>query len=342
MNALLAGLILYIAVAYATSAVAFLPAAALAEALPARSARREVVLWLLALLTPHLAALAAVIYAARLHEIDPVPWVMRREWERHISFWWLAGGPDAAYRIKFVAVIAGALAVLALIRPAFSALLAWRYSRTLTRSSTHIAELDVWLTPLERPWSTCVGFLETRVYVTQGAAQLLAPDELASVLAHEQAHADRRDNLRLLLAQAALGPLIVWPPARYAFRRLQGAIERAADQASACCPADQETLASALVKAARKLRDFHPDPDEETLRRRMGSRYREEFVAERAQELLDSAEPDTPAEPRSRAIRLALSAGTFLFLALLIGAIGFVGPTVRSLYEGLLAGLGRG
>ncbi len=338
MSVLLASIILYILVAHVASGVVLLPVAALVESIADGRAAREVTAWMAALLLPHLAAAFAVVYVARLHALDPVEWVQRRVQLRHVSFWWIVGSPDAAYRIRFFALIAAALLTIALIRPVFSALLAWRYGQTLSRSSGHIPELDVWLTPLTRPWSTCVGFSQTQVYVTAGAVQLMNAAELATVISHEHAHGTRRDNLRLLFAQAMLGPLVLMPTARYAYRRLQAAIERTADQTAVESDADRQNLAAALVKAARKLRDYNPEPDEDTARRRLAGRYREEFVAERAKQLLDAA--DASRAPRSQALLLTLCVGTLVMLALLVAGVGMLGPTLRSLYESLLAALG--
>jgi Zn-dependent protease with chaperone function len=173
------------------------------------------------------------------------------------------------------------------------------------------------------------------VYVTSRLAKLLDPEELSAVIAHEQAHARRRDNLRQLLAQAAFGPTVMMPTAHLCHQRLQASIERAADQEAAREETDAPSLASALVKAARKLRDLSADPDDEPLRRRMASRYREEFVAERAQLLLDTGDGDG----HSVARRLALLVPAALFVALAAVGTPLAAPTVRSFFESLLAAL---
>jgi len=340
MDFLIAGLLLYVTVSCLASGFLFLPAAALAESLPSRRPTWETRLWFTALLLPHALAAAAVAYATRIHALDPVPWSIRAPTVRHLSFWWIADTPDAAYRIKVIALAAAAAALVGLLRPLFSAALSWRYARVLERVSTEVEDLGIRLTPLDRPWSTCVGFLQTRVYVTSGLVQLLDPEELSGVVAHEQAHARRRDNLRQLLAQAAFGPTVVMPTAHLFLRRLQASIERAADQEAARSDSDEQTLASALVKAARKLRDLSADPDEEPLRRRLANRYREEFVAERAQQLLDAAEG---AEDRASLLRrLGLLAPTGLLVALVGSTAHLAAPTVRSFLESLLAALERG
>jgi hypothetical protein len=345
MSAFLAGVIVYVAVACVVSGLLFLPAAALVEALPPGRPSREALIRFAALLIPHLCAVAAVWSAWSVHGSDPVPWAFRNDRVRHLCFWWIVGNPDVAYRMTILGALASAMVAFGVVRPLFSAALAWRYARMLARASTPVSDLDVWLTPLDRPWSTCVGFLNTRVYLTKGLAELLDQSELATVIAHEQAHADRRDNLKLLAAQILLAPVIIMPSAHHFYRRLRATIERAADLGAAEVATEQEVLASALVKAARRLRDFGADPDEEPLRRRMANRYREDFVAERAQELLAVAEEQDEGAPgtkrQSAALRVGLIVSAILVLALVIAGAGLVGPSVRCLFESLLAALSR-
>jgi Zn-dependent protease with chaperone function len=335
MDLLIAGLLLFVATSCVASVLLFLPAAALAESLPRRRTGWETRLWFAALLLPHVLAAAAVAYALRMHALDPVPWSARAQSFRHLSFWWITGTPDAAYRVQVVALVAAGAVFVGLLRPVFSLALSWRHAKVLTSASTDVPELGVWLTPLDRPWSACLGFLRQRVYVTSGLAKLLDPEELSAVIAHEQAHARRRDNLRQLLAQAAFGPTVMMPTAHLCHQRLQASIERAADQEAAREETDAPSLASALVKAARKLRDLSADPDDEPLRRRMASRYREEFVAERAQLLLDTGDGDG----HSVARRLALLVPAALFVALAAVGTPLAAPTVRSFFESLLAAL---
>jgi Zn-dependent protease with chaperone function len=339
MDLLIPGLLVYVATACVASGLVFLPAAALAEALPPGRTAWETRLWFAALLLPHLLAAASVGYALRLHAIDPVAWTVRARAVRHLPFWWIAQTPDAAYRLQVIALIAAAALLIGLLRPLFSLALAWRYARVLNRASVEVPELGVWLTPLKRPWSACVGFLRGRVFVTQGLAQLLDAEELGAVIAHEQAHARRGDNLRQLLAQAAFGPTVLMPTAHGAYRRLQASFERAADAEAVASGADGHALASALVKAARRLREFSGEPDEEPLRKRMASRYREEFVAERAQRLLEAAEDPPGGASPTRRLTLVIPAA--LLLVLLAVASPLVPPTVRSLFESVVAALSR-
>ncbi len=58
--------------------------------------------------------------------------------------------------------------------------------------------------PVEEPQAYVLGVLKPRVYVSQGLLEQTNEDDLASVLAHERAHAARRDPLRRLIASAGL------------------------------------------------------------------------------------------------------------------------------------------
>jgi Zn-dependent protease with chaperone function len=55
-----------------------------------------------------------------------------------------------------------------------------------------------------RLFAYCAGFLRGRVIVSRGLVDVLTPAELDAVVAHEQAHAERYDNTRRLLALVGL------------------------------------------------------------------------------------------------------------------------------------------
>ncbi len=65
----------------------------------------------------------------------------------------------------------------------------------------------------------CSGLMAPAVYVTAGAAAVLAREELDAVLAHEAAHARRRDPLCRLLARAAADTMFYLPLVRWWSRR---------------------------------------------------------------------------------------------------------------------------
>jgi Zn-dependent protease with chaperone function len=99
-----------------------------------------------------------------------------------------------------------------------------------------------------------VGWLHPRIYVAHSLAERLEPDQLTAVLAHEGAHAARRDPLRLSLLRF-LTCTLFWIPA---LRRLADDIADEAEiQADDVAAAGQPlVVAVALVALARSTEEF--------------------------------------------------------------------------------------
>lgn len=88
----------------------------------------------------------------------------------------------------------------------------WLYSlRRLTRvrPAYRLVESDQLLA-----W--CAGLWRPRIYLSQGLVGALSAAQLNAVIAHEQCHIRRRDNLQRLLLQLATA--LWWPSARRAIR----------------------------------------------------------------------------------------------------------------------------
>lgn len=98
----------------------------------------------------------------------------------------------------------------------------------------------------------CAGLFFPRIVVSRGLVDALTPKQLGIVLAHEHAHAQRRDNLRRVLAGVGL-----WFMPRRLRRRLLGdlavAAEMACDQAAAQ-RAGGVDLAIETLEALERLR----------------------------------------------------------------------------------------
>jgi Zn-dependent protease with chaperone function len=103
------------------------------------------------------------------------------------------------------------------------------------------------------PLSYTKGFLRPTVVVSTGLYESLEREEVAAVLAHEEAHLHSRDNLLLLLAQTLAMTFVLVPGARLAFRRLRRAQELAADEYASARLGDSLVVASSLEKFARSL-----------------------------------------------------------------------------------------
>jgi Zn-dependent protease with chaperone function len=104
--------------------------------------------------------------------------------------------------------------------------------------------------PVEEPQAYVLGFLKPRVYVSQGLLERTNEDDLASVLAHERAHAARRDPLRRLIA--SLGLVLHLPGIAHLLDRLLTRTqEMAADADAAIVVGDRIRVAESLVRFAR-------------------------------------------------------------------------------------------
>jgi Zn-dependent protease with chaperone function len=95
----------------------------------------------------------------------------------------------------------------------------------------------------------CAGLLRPHVYVTTATAELGA-NELAAVLAHEAAHARRRDPLRRLITRSAADVVFWFPLLRWWLHRHVENTEVYADKA-AIDHAGRQGLAAALLAAAQ-------------------------------------------------------------------------------------------
>jgi Zn-dependent protease with chaperone function len=104
----------------------------------------------------------------------------------------------------------------------------------------------------------CVGLWRPKVVISTGLKRKLSREELDAVVAHEDAHAARRDNLRHGIAALCLLPLDL-DARRALLADLSLASEQACDRAAA-----ERTSTASLLAALRAL---HPAaPDEPTAR----------------------------------------------------------------------------
>jgi hypothetical protein len=102
------------------------------------------------------------------------------------------------------------------------------------------------------PIVAVVGLRRPKLVIARSVLASCTPEELRAVLAHEQGHLDRRDNLRRLLMAIAPDALAWLPVSERLLAAWRAATEEAADDAAAREGADGGvSLASALVKVAR-------------------------------------------------------------------------------------------
>ena len=102
------------------------------------------------------------------------------------------------------------------------------------------------------PIVAVVGWRRPRLLIARSVLDSCSPDELTAVLAHEQGHVDRRDNLRRLMLSVAPDILAWLPVSERMLAAWREAAEDAADDDAARAGSEGRVrLASALVKVAR-------------------------------------------------------------------------------------------
>jgi hypothetical protein len=99
----------------------------------------------------------------------------------------------------------------------------------------------------DAPLAFCAGWLRPRVFVSRGALERLAPEQLQAVLAHEHHHRAVRDPLRLAAGRVLSQALFFLPVLRPLHHRYGEAAEVAAD-AAAIRASGPAPLAAALLQ----------------------------------------------------------------------------------------------
>ena len=199
------------------------------------------------------------------------------------SLWEPAGKVEPVGPAALALAVAGA----ALIASSF-----WRLTMALretqrihrslvdaTRASLPASPLPAFVIDSRFPIVALVGLFVSRLFVARTVVEACDAGELRAVVAHEQAHAGARDNLRRLLMAAAPDAL-AWLPVGAGMMREWGAMaELAADETAVSHFPDRLNLASALVKVARLATTPPAALPASTL-------YRGEPIAERVHRLL--------------------------------------------------------
>lgn len=157
-----------------------------------------------------------------------------------------------------VLVISALFALFVLGDGARRGLRAWRATRALMRGSQPLLTRpagganEVTVINLKEPLVGVVGSLRQRIIAARSVAAACDHEEFRQVLAHEAAHIDSRDNLKLL-ALLTLPDALAWLSAGSALTaQWRAAAEIEADErASGADPRKRVALASALIKVAR-------------------------------------------------------------------------------------------
>jgi Zn-dependent protease with chaperone function len=126
---------------------------------------------------------------------------------------------------------------------------AWRATRTLARAT---GDGKVSVINVKEPLVGVVGGWKQRIVAAQSVAAACDHEEFHQVLAHEAAHMDSRDNLKLLMLLTMPDALAWLSTGRALTEHWRAATELEADErASGADPRKRLALASALIKVAR-------------------------------------------------------------------------------------------
>jgi Zn-dependent protease with chaperone function len=261
LSALLAAALCFVLCSAAASLLLLLPVVVAAESLPAtgRLPRR---FWLLANLLPPAAGLLLTILAFAFlgGNIAANPHHAELRTRPHLCLLAFTATPDAPFRYRLYALIAVGLLLFALVRLLWglhSSLRAQRLADRLTDAPGRSSLPRLLRVPGDEADGFSLGLWRPVTVVTEGLIAALSPDELAAVLAHEQAHIAHRDIPVQLLLRAAGDALIWLPTTHYYLHMARGALERRADEVAAA-RTSPEALAAALrtlgeIKQARQL-----------------------------------------------------------------------------------------
>lgn len=239
-------------------------------------------------------------------------------------------------RIETTGVLLQVLAVLALL---FTAAFAGRWY-LITRQTRRLiarwlpnarpialgaARVPAFAVASEFPIIGVIGVVRPRLIIAQSVLDACTPEELEAILAHEQAHIERRDNLWRALLMAA-PDVLTWLPIS---GRLQSAWHAATEEAADDCAGrlgqlGRPLLAQALVKVAR-LAVARPEPGDLPAT----ALYRGDDIERRVRRLLMPVGAD--ARPH-RALRVVL---TLAFTALAVASL----ETVHLILEAAVHGL---
>ena len=178
------------------------------------------------------------------------------------------------------------------------------------------------------PVVAVVGFRRPTLVIARSVLAACTPEELAAVLAHEQGHLDRRDNLRRLV-MAVTPDVLGWAPAsRRLFADWGSAAEEAADDDAARAGANGRWhLASALVKVARLA------VAERALPQAMpaSALYCGQNLDRRVRRLLEPAMPAGPVRQHAARAGAAIGAAAILSPLALPGLHALIELAIRTL-----------
>lgn len=250
MPQLLAAASVLVATAAAVSLLLLLPAVALAETAGERNAAGRAQVWLAAVVLPPATGIIAAATAIWLHMQGFVASPHLGGQRPHLCLLPIYQAPGGAYRLELLSWLALVLVLLALLRLLAGAVSSHLLRRLAITSGAPASDAPgnglLHEVQLSRPTCFNAGLLRPVVVASTALRGALDPDSFAAVLAHEQTHCTRRDNLLSLLVDVCSTLLLPVPTAYHYRRQWRAASEAAADDGALQRGADREALLRAL------------------------------------------------------------------------------------------------
>jgi len=229
-----------------------LPATAAAESLsddnPASAAR----FWLAVCLLPPIAA----VLLTSLCLIAPSTAALSPHLERvrsHFCWRGLTQAPDAVWHFRLAATLAAAVILFALSR------FIWRWvsSRRVEKLAAQMAagkdQSHLLIARSDHDFSFTVGVREGFVVVSRGLVDRLTDEQLRALLAHEQAHVERKDNMWHLIVELAGTLALPMPLGFLSAQRWRAAAEADCDLQAAQATS-RETVSRLLLMLEQQTR----------------------------------------------------------------------------------------
>lgn len=303
------------------SLLLYLPTEALAQAVPPGKPEQRARQYLVALITPVALAVVAAGWGIGRHLSHPLFSPHADRLRPHLCLRALLDTPDGPFRIRLLVLICTALAAAALVALAAGLISAAAENRHLARIGRR-RESPAWAQGVNL-WYVQGGLASSRglrpaVVIGQALERLFPAEQAEAILAHEVAHAKRRDNL-LGPALVALTLLQGLSPAAWVLhRRWRQEREAACDRYAA-----EQTSTQAVRQALATAQALAGALDEVSILPR-DTRQTLGHLAWRAQ-LLESR-PAGPGADSTSAVYLTMAAAG---LGLFVLALLLVSPSLR-------------
>jgi Zn-dependent protease with chaperone function len=252
---LLAAALLMVVCTAALQLLTALPIAAAAESLPDENHRLAARFWAISsLLSP---TLATILTAVAL--LTPMTGGLSPHLERtrpHLCWLRLTEGPDAAWHFRLASAMTAALLLFGVVRFVWRLVSSARVARLARAMLAKNTTKEVLILSSQEPYCFSVGTRDGVVVISQGLAGQLDTDQLRALLAHEQEHISRHDNLWHLILELAATVAIPVPLGFWYAHRWRSAAEAACDLA-AVDATGRDTVVALLELMDRQIGELH-------------------------------------------------------------------------------------